>query len=377
MRHVLAVAFITLLLGCASQPEPASPSGQAPVNTSLSNLMSAKGGSPAPAPVTAPPTKPTPIARLAENQPDIQAILDKDPPAEPAPQVVVTETPTVEPAPVEPMPEATAPVEPPKTLAEQIDQTSLLLTDLLRQNTAVSESPFRAALALAAMEAVRPGSAPKVITPDSVDGGPLTDEQREVVNAFRDLVAGMTAAADSGPGELTDRSVELGNAFSRARPMRISAALAAKVTGYGQFVPLDARKLQQGKPTKAVVYTEVRRFAQRPVTEGDTAQGGGGGQPHDKFAVELSQELQLIHDADGVKAWQRAEQPVVETSRSYRSDFYLVQNITLPHTLSIGAYKLKVIVRDKIGGHVDEFIIPLEVVADPTLVQESGKGLYD
>lgn len=384
----VALSLISLA-GCGTPP--AQPAG--PVNTSLSALMSNKTQI-APTTLEVPdPAKPTEVERLSqEHRVDIQSVLDREapPPAfttdspAPAPSttapaahpVVETEVaadstpaaPTSNPSTPE------VPIEPPKSLDERIDDTSLLLIDLLRQRTAAGETPFSSALALAAMEAVRPGSALKVITPDSTDGGPLSDEQRQIVNAFRDLVTGLASSEDK-PDLLTERASDLGHAFLRARPMRIAAALAGKVTGFGQYMPLDASRIQQGKPLRAVVYTEVKRFTQSPIK--DATRLSESAQPGDKWAVELSQELQLIHDSDGVKAWQRPEQPIVETSRSYRTDFYLVQNITLPATLSIGKYKLKVIVRDKTSGHEDEAIIPLEVVADPALVSESGARLYD
>lgn len=384
----VALSLISLA-GCGTPP--AQPAG--PVNTSLSALMSNKTQI-APTTLEVPdPAKPTEVERLSqEHRVDIQSVLDREapPPAfttdspAPAPSttapaahpVVETEV-TADLTPAAPTSNPSTPevpIEPPKSLDERIDDTSLLLIDLLRQRTAAGETPFSSALALAAMEAVRPGSALKVITPDSTDGGPLSDEQRQIVNAFRDLVTGLASSEDK-PDLLTERASDLGHAFLRARPMRIAAALAGKVTGFGQYMPLDASRIQQGKPLRAVVYTEVKRFTQSPIK--DATRLSESAQPGDKWAVELSQELQLIHDSDGVKAWQRPEQPVVETSRSYRTDFYLVQNITLPATLSIGKYKLKVIVRDKTSGHEDEAIIPLEVVADPALVSESGARLYD
>lgn len=365
MRRMMVWTGVVALAGCASNP---ASSPETPVNTSLSALSRGVGNAPAvEVPTIAPPSAVEQLAQ--EHRVDVQAMLDREAPGElaaaiepvPAPQPEV-----IEPEPVPPLP--------PKPLAERIDETTLLLIDLLRERVATGESPFRSALSLAAMEAVRPGSAMKMITPESTDGGPLTDEQRDVINAFRELVVGL-AEGDDRPGILTDLATNLGNGFLRARPMRIQATLAAKVTGYGQYVPLDVRRIQQGKPMRAVVYTEVTRFTQRPVRESPASSESA--QPGDKWAVELSQELQLIHDVDGVKAWQQKEQPVLETSRSYRTDFYLVQTITLPSTLSIGRYQLKVIVRDKASGHVDEVILPIEVVADPTLVSETPSRLYD
>lgn len=381
MTRILLLAGIAAGLSACAADSGGYAGGPQPVNTGLSSLASTVDTSPQfPAAAT---VEPTAIEKLGDEHPvDVQALLDRgtskdvQPIAPPAAEEVRDPEPVVKAAAAEPQPEVVTAPQTTKTLAERIDDASLLLIDLLRQESAGSEDPFHSAMALAALEAVRPGSASKVITPDSTDGGPLPDEQRTLVNAFKDLVSGlMVVSRDKKPEALNDRAAELADAFIRSRPMRIHAAMVAKVTGFGQYIPLGNGKFQQGKPIRAVIYTEVRRFQQRPLKDGDT--GKTGAQPGDAYAVELSQELQLIHDADGVKAWQRNEQPITETSRNTRHDFYLVENLTLLPTLSIGAYKLKVIVRDKSSGQEDEAIISFEVVADPALVSDTGTRMYD
>ncbi len=372
LLSIVGLAVGLTLTGCVQQQATTEPPA---INTGLGSLASTIDNSPKlPAPTTVPPE---PTAALANANPiDIQTLLDRatPPPPEPAP----VEEPKV---PVRPEPEIVSIEAPPKTLAEQIDDASLKLIDLLRQDAVgggVREDAFHSAMALAALEAVRPGSAAKVITPDSTDGGTLTDEQRTLVTAFKDLVTGLMAASQEKkpkPDFLSDRAAELADIFIGTRPMRIRSAMVAKVTGFGQYIPLGNGKYQQGKPIRAVIYTEVSRFQHRPIKEGDTARGAA--QAGDAYAVELSQELQLYHDADGVKAWQHNEQPIIETSRNKKHDFYLVESLTLPPTLSIGAYKLKVIVRDKTSGQEVEAIIPFEVVADPALASDTGTRIYD
>lgn len=381
------------LAGCMTEPQQDT-SGPQPVNTGLNAMMTREGQSPAPL-VTPSPKAPPPTAieTLADSNPvNLTAILDKgapeaaklpEPPETPPETTIsaTTDVPVATDAAVEPTPtpQVVENLGPPKTLQQKIDDASLILLDLLRQDSATSTTPFRSAMALAALEAIRPGAAPTVITPDSTDGGPLTEEQRGIVNAFRDLVSGMALVSEdehSRPDAMTEWVVGLADAFIRARPMRIQGSLAARVTGFGQVMPLGS-KFQQGKPIRAVIYTEVRRFQQRAIREEDSAKLPDAGRDGNKWVVELTQELQLIHDSDGVKAWARKEQPVFETSRNLRHDFYLVENLTLPQTLSIGAYQLKVIVRDRTSGQEDEVSIPIEVVADPALAADVPTRNYD
>jgi hypothetical protein len=129
----------------------------------------------------------------------------------------------------------------------------------------------------------------------------------------------------------------------------------------------------QGRPHRVIVYTEVTSFGQRTVTESE-AQADESVPPEfrPRFAVDLTQELQLYHDADGVLVWTQGEQRICETSLNRRRDFYLVQQITLPDNLSIGAYALKVVIRDRTTGSRDELNVPLQVVADPTMTTRAG-----
>ena len=72
--------------------------------------------------------------------------------------------------------------------------------------------------------------------------------------------------------------------------------------------------------------------------------GEGDGQ----WVVNLGQTLSLYH-TDGTLAWKRTEQVLRDVSRNVRRDYYLVQRIDLPPTLSVGTYNLKVTVRDLSG----------------------------
>jgi hypothetical protein len=221
--------------------------------------------------------------------------------------------------------------------------------------------PWRNYLALAALDALHPGAVPKVITPNQEEGGPLSADDRQAVESLREFFAGIAAIPqDAAPDARADRMAELADKLIESRPMRIrTAALCSRVAGFGQFTPLNTSRFQQGRSIRAIVYAEIARFGHRPI--GDD---GKGAAPGDRWAVELSQTLQLYHDADGVLAWSRPEERIIEASRNKRRDFFLIHEITLPPTLTIGAYRLKVIMKDKTTGHEDEAIIPLQIVAD-------------
>lgn len=248
-----------------------------------------------------------------------------------------------------------------RPLEQKIDDQVVSLIDLLAQQSIAGEMPWRNYLALAALDALHPGAMPKVITPDQKGGGPLNADDRQAVESLREFFAGIAGIpADTGPDARADRMAELADKLLESRPMRIrSQTLCSRVAGYGQFTPLPSSRFPAGRPIRAIVYAELSRFGHRPISENTS-----GAAPGDRWTVELSQTLELYHDADGTKAWSRPEERITESSRNKRKDFFLIHEITLPSTLTIGAYKLKVIMKDKVTGHQDEAIIPLEIVAD-------------
>lgn len=138
-------------------------------------------------------------------------------------------------------------------------------------------------------------------------------------------------------------------------PLRITdAKLCTRVVGFGDYNELSVNAFLAGSAARVVVYTQVDRFATRA--------GVGGRQ-----TVELSQELDVYHDADGAHCWKRPAQSVSESSRVKRRDFFLTNAIELPPTLTVGKYRLKITMRDLTGNSVAEATIPFSVVADAKL----------
>ena len=59
-----------------------------------------------------------------------------------------------------------------------------------------------------------------------------------------------------------------------------------------------------------------------------------------------------------------AVKTIVDISRRQRRDFYLVADIELPPTLTVGGYQLKVTLVDETTGAEDAALIPIDIVAD-------------
>lgn len=204
--------------------------------------------------------------------------------------------------------------------------------------------------------------------PAAPDESSLTSQERTTLSAIRAL-----ARALSQDGKVADpaRAVQLVDGvlstLREAAAVRIArSALCTRVEGFGQYEPFSDYTFLAGRTTKMIVYTEIENFSHRPARSDDPGMDTLTGA--DLVAVELSQELRLWHDADGSMQWRKPEQPIIEVGRNKRRDFFLVQQIELPPTLSVGKYNLKVTIRDKVSGGVDERSIPIKIVADPGVI---------
>lgn len=259
-----------------------------------------------------------------------------------------------------------------RPLAERIQEHSIVLVDLLRQQAASGSMPMRSYLALASLEVLRPGALQKIITPRATsETSGLSPEQWRAVEAFRDFVLGAGSLIEQ-PGMEADRLAELAEELIASRPMRMRhTTLCSRVSGFGQYVPLRSTRFLQGHNHPMIIYTEVHPFAYRPATSAEAARAAHavGEVTGELLAVELSQEVHVYHEADGLLVWSRPEQGVLEVSRNRRRDFFLINEIVLPRSLSVGRYNMKVIMRDKTSGAVDEAILTFEVVADPALAR--------
>lgn len=217
------------------------------------------------------------------------------------------------------------------------------------------------AVALAAIEAVRPGVLADLEAPANALGAKLAPEDRTTLVQARDRVL---RQPDKANESLVKSLAKIAPpaAFKVAR-----AVLCRRVDGFGRYEPYGTDTFVAGRPLRVIVYTELDGFGVRPAREGDPVQPGLS--PGEQVSVELSQSLTLYHDPSGLQAWHKPAQRVVETTRAKRRDFYLIHQIELPATLTVGRYMLKVTVTDATSGATDEVNLPINVVAQAPVVK--------
>lgn len=235
------------------------------------------------------------------------------------------------------------------TLDERIRAASGDLTRLLSERASTSTSPL-ADLAVASALAARAGEP----APESAQ---LAPSERAALMAVHGLVGtlGSGATGSESGVDVADALQRSADEASAGLPLRVTdAKLCTRVNGFGDYTELDVNAFLAGRASPVIVYAQVDRFMSRA--------GAGGRQ-----VVEMSQELNIYHEADGAHCWKRPAQTVTESTRTRRRDFYLTNAIELPATLTVGKYRLKVTMRDATGGGTAETTIPFSIVADPAL----------
>ncbi len=240
------------------------------------------------------------------------------------------------------------------------DQLAAELSRSLREMVRDADDPgeaFRAATALAGLEAIRPGSIDRLEAQ-----GVLSPEDLAVVKAAAELTRSLgNEGRMADPGRTSDLLDELGDRLASARGVRITtAALCTRVLGYGRYEEFPTHTFLAGRRQPVIIYAELDRFTHKPIV------GGDGGE---RFEIKLSQRLELYHLADGLNTWNRAADIDRSVSRKRVKDYYLINQVVLPDTLSVGKYTLKVVMRDLNDerGGMDEITIPIEIVSDPSL----------
>jgi hypothetical protein len=239
----------------------------------------------------------------------------------------------------------------PAAPVDPLVDTASRMAALLRQRDGSGKALITDLAAILPVESMRAG----VLATLGDAGNPLaslSDEDKSTLIAARDRL-------------LADPSNASNDLIKSLRPVSgliiLRTALCTRVEGFGRFDPYSTSTFVQGRTLRAIVYVELDGFATRPARDSDPVMSNVA--IGDQVSVDLTQSLSLYHDADDLLAWHRPARGVIETSRNKRRDFYLIQQIDLPPTLTVGRYNLKVTVTDRTTQAQAEAIIPIEIVA--------------
>lgn len=257
----------------------------------------------------------------------------------------------------------------PAALEPEVDPKVALVNELatvLRARAKDADDPTAALLQLAALELLGPDGASLAAAPDERTLSRLSPREQEFVKAWRATLAsaGKELSGSSDVAALAKKVSDLAAKLSAYEPLSIpTAVLAERVEAFGSYTELPrssggAYQFIAGRPAKAVVYVEIAGH-----THNEKSERGVTG-----FEVALTQTLKLYHaskDQD-LLAWQAPPGEIRDFARAKRRDFFVRQIVSLPANLTIGAYRLKVELRDNTTSAVAEAVIPIEIVGDAT-----------
>lgn len=191
----------------------------------------------------------------------------------------------------------------------------------------------------------------------------LSPEHRTTVVAYQRTLAqlgrtlGKDPAADARA--LRRAAHELADQLDQQQPLTIrNLKLCKSVKGFGVYQTFARNVFLARREHPVIVYAELDHFAHRTESDG-------------RHAVELTQEIVLYNESDGLPVWRQKPTPIVDRSYNVREDFFVVQVVRLSPRLTVGKYRLKVTLTDEIGQTVDEAAIPIRIVAD---VGAAGAG---
>lgn len=244
----------------------------------------------------------------------------------------------------------------PVTSSLDRDRLRELLIELskeLYRDAAYSDTPLRELLLIAATTIVRPDRA---LSPDAIPG--LTERERELLASFQQFFSEVGRRLDGkrGTDETLREAVDLLRAALHTEPrlMLDTVALCTRVGGFGDYDPFNKYAFLAHSEQKAIVYLEIANFTSEL-------------NPKNEWVTELSQQITIYSDRDGIPVWREDWQTAVDVTKNRRNDFFVVQIITLPKALGVGKYQLKVRVRDEKSKAEAEGAIHFELVADPKM----------
>ncbi len=138
-------------------------------------------------------------------------------------------------------------------------------------------------------------------------------------------------------------------------------ALCSKVEGFGRFTRMETAKIT-GRPVPLLIYTQVDGFAYRTLSGEEAAPVPDDGKT--QWVVDLGQTVSVYRLNDDGKGSDEQvlyvpEQPCRDVAVGKRRDHFLVQRIDLSPWLVAGKYAVKVTLRDKATGLIDERVTEL------------------
>ena len=189
--------------------------------------------------------------------------------------------------------------------------------------------------------------------PRAADIANLPTEDREVLTALIDGLTNFRNGVRADTNMLMNRKIrpliEMSDRLRSRSDLSIpNAVLCKEVRAWGNYTPIESQKFEAGMAHTVIVYAEVENFASTL---------------NEKNLWETRLEGQLaLYNESGWPVWED-KFPAIDVCRNRRRDFFLPRKVTIPASLNLGRYVLKVTVTDQQASRIAESSIPIVIVA--------------
>jgi hypothetical protein len=191
--------------------------------------------------------------------------------------------------------------------------------------------------------------------PDLQSMSGLASEDRELLSALMDSLTNFRNQLRQNNNMLFSKKiaplVDLGDRLKAQAELTIpTLTFVSQAPGFGRYQAIEPARFMAGKPHVVGIYYEVENFSSQL-------------NDNKLYETRLTENLVLYTESSGLPVWSDRKSVLTDTSHRRRHDFFNAKNITLPASLTIGRYLLKVTVEDQQAHRLAENTAPVEIVA--------------
>lgn len=232
------------------------------------------------------------------------------------------------------------------------------LLEILRQRVQSRPQAIQYALALQLLESAetaRPANQANLSTLAPADAKLVS----ELATAVQQAAARPVVAGSGNVAERAAPIVAAAKGWQNEDELKLpKLLLASRVDSFGVYTPVEA-KFETGKKHVVIIYCEVANFATKKADDGT-------------YITRLAQQDTMVTD-DNLLVWRPNPEEIEDRSRNQRHDFYLVKKLTIPDSLAVGKYTLRMSVTDKISNKIALLALPVEIVGTAASGVAAGK----
>jgi hypothetical protein len=264
--------------------------------------------------------------------------------------------------------------EPAAAPVDRVAELTATLRAELEARAKDASKPLADHLAIAVLEAVKQGSGGAAAAGnESPVMQQLSQSEQAAVRALRELIVALMSQDSIDPEAVASQLRTQLDVLAASQSVKIARVeLCSRVDGFGQYTRLPGRAFLAGQTNRAIVYIEVEHFVHEQLSGAGAGPNFGlriDNDPEAQYAVTLAMGMELTTDQPKpvlVRLWR--DEVVKDVARNKRRDMYLTVPVEFPSTMGVGSYFLKLRVSDRGNQSSTESIIPIQMVADPSLI---------